>query len=254
MKRLKNVVTANATPITTTCCSTESGAVGEPRADPLLDRVARERRAEERERRHEEQCLPRADRAQRVRHPHHRARVVGADAPREADREDDEERGHRAPTLYGLSAGLPALYGPQPWRRPGSDPGYDDWFDEPEPPTETQSGADRGVYEDAEEVWVLPEDEARAASGQRRSSSPARTLTMTQVAIIALCRPRRLLRDPRGRSASSTAARPPRRPVTPPPSRSPRDRPPTTTQTNTTPPRCRRRRRRRSSRATPGRR
>ena len=37
-----------------------------------------------------------------------------------------------------------------------NDPGYDDWFDEPEPPTETQSGANRGVYEDAEEVWVLP--------------------------------------------------------------------------------------------------
>ena len=44
-------------------------------------------------------------------------------------------------------------------------PGYDDWFDEPEPPTETQSGANRGVYEDAEEVWMLPEDEEAALAG-----------------------------------------------------------------------------------------
>ena len=94
--RLKKVVTANATPITTTCCSPTAARVREPRADPLLDRMARERRAEERERRHQEQGLPRPDRAQRVRHPHHRARVVGPDAPREADREHDEERRHRA--------------------------------------------------------------------------------------------------------------------------------------------------------------
>ena len=39
------------------------------------------------------------------------------------------------------------------------DPGYDDWFDEPEPPSESQSAAGRGVYEDVEEVWVLPEEE-----------------------------------------------------------------------------------------------
>jgi putative peptidoglycan binding protein len=64
------------------------------------------------------------------------------------------------------------------------DPGYDDWFDEPELPTETHSGADRGVYEDAEEVWVLPEDEPH--SGQREFVIGGRTLTMTQVAIIGL--------------------------------------------------------------------
>ena len=69
----------------------------------LLDRVARERRAEERQRRHEEEGRPGADRAQRMRHPHDRARVVRADAPREADREDDEqprgadEEAHRPP-------------------------------------------------------------------------------------------------------------------------------------------------------------
>jgi Putative peptidoglycan binding domain len=65
-------------------------------------------------------------------------------------------------------------------------PGYDDWFDEPEPPTETQSGANRGVYEDAEEVWVLPEDEESRSPGQREFVIGGRTLTMTQVAIIAL--------------------------------------------------------------------
>src|SRR4051794_5260911 len=67
-----------------------------------------------------------------------------------------------------------------------NDPGYDDWFDEPEPPTETQSGANRGVYEDAEEVWVLPEDEDARSPGQRELVIAGRTLTMTQVAIIAL--------------------------------------------------------------------
>ena len=65
------------------------------------------------------------------------------------------------------------------------DPGYDDWFDEPEPPSETQSGANRGVYEDVEEVWVLPEDE-EPRTGQREIVIAGRTLTVTQVAIIAL--------------------------------------------------------------------
>ena len=69
-------------------------------------------------------------------------------------------------------------------RKEPHDPGYDDWFDEPELPTETQSGVNRGVYEDADEVWVLPEDEPR--SGQREFVIAGRTLTMTQVAIIGL--------------------------------------------------------------------
>ena len=137
--------------------------------------MARERRAEERERRHQEQRLPRADRAQGVRHPHHRAGVVGPDAPREADREDDEERRHRRPDVIRL-VGRPAnAVRSTPWRLPGQhDPGYDDWFDEPEPPTETQSGANRGVYEDDEEVWVLPEEEDAGSAGPAgRSKSPA---------------------------------------------------------------------------------
>jgi len=68
-----------------------------------------------------------------------------------------------------------------------NDPGYDDWFDEPEPPTETQSGANRGVYEETEEVWVLPEEEDSGSGGQRTFDIGGRTLTLTQVAIIALC-------------------------------------------------------------------
>ena len=65
------------------------------------------------------------------------------------------------------------------------DPGYDDWFDEPEALTESQSGANRGVYEDDEEVWVLPDDEA-AYDRVRRSEIAIgnMTLTTTQAAII----------------------------------------------------------------------
>ena len=66
------------------------------------------------------------------------------------------------------------------------DPGYDDWFDEPEPPSETQSGANRGVYEEAEEVWVLPEEEDSGSHAQREFVIAGRRLTTTQVAIIAL--------------------------------------------------------------------
>jgi peptidoglycan hydrolase-like protein with peptidoglycan-binding domain len=65
-------------------------------------------------------------------------------------------------------------------------PGYDDWFDEPEPPTDTRSGANRDVYEDLEEVWVLPEDEDTRSPGQREIVIAGRTLTMTQVAILSL--------------------------------------------------------------------
>jgi hypothetical protein len=67
------------------------------------------------------------------------------------------------------------------------DPGYDDWFDEPDAPTETQSGANRGVYEEpADEVWVLPEEEGSGSGGQRTFEIAGRTLTTTQVAIIGL--------------------------------------------------------------------
>ena len=65
------------------------------------------------------------------------------------------------------------------------DPGYDDWFDEPEPPTETLSSAYRGVHDEAEEVWVLPEDEASGPRVRREIVVAGRTLTTTQAAIIA---------------------------------------------------------------------
>src|SRR5690348_15741781 len=88
-------------------------------------------------------------------------------------------------TLYGLAEPLRTRYGPpMEAREEPHGPGYDDWFDEPAPPTETQSGANRGVYEDdADEVWVLPEDEDDRSPGQREFVIAGRTLTMTQVAI-----------------------------------------------------------------------
>lgn len=66
-------------------------------------------------------------------------------------------------------------------------PGYDDWFDEPEPPTQEASRGGQGAYEDDEDVWVLPEDERRRA---RRTEDGdivvlGVTLTRTQAAIVA---------------------------------------------------------------------
>jgi hypothetical protein len=66
------------------------------------------------------------------------------------------------------------------------DPDFDDWFDEPEPAGETQGGANRGVSEDVEEVWMLPEDEEAGAGPPREIVIAGRTLTWTQVAIVAL--------------------------------------------------------------------
>jgi Putative peptidoglycan binding domain len=69
-------------------------------------------------------------------------------------------------------------------RRQERDPGYDDWFDEPEPLTETTS-ATRGGYDDSED-WVLPEDEATPSHSRGEIVIGGRTLTTTQLAIIAL--------------------------------------------------------------------
>jgi len=70
----------------------------------------------------------------------------------------------------------------------GRGPGYDDWFDEPEPPTETQSAARRDVYDGGdEEVWVLPDEEDGRDRGHRGGIViGGRTLTTTQVVIIAV--------------------------------------------------------------------
>jgi hypothetical protein len=67
------------------------------------------------------------------------------------------------------------------------DPGYDDWFDEPEPPTDTQSGAGRPVYDDVdEEVWVTPEGDSNRLHGRRGEIViGGRTLTTAQAAILA---------------------------------------------------------------------
>jgi hypothetical protein len=70
--------------------------------------------------------------------------------------------------------------------REDRDPGYDDWFDEPEPLTETQSAASRGAYEEVEEVWMLPEEEGTHAYGRREILVGGRALTTTQLAIIAV--------------------------------------------------------------------
>jgi hypothetical protein len=73
-------------------------------------------------------------------------------------------------------------------------PGYDDWFDDPEPPTLESGRGNRPSYdipgEAEEDVWVLPEDEPRLP--RRRSSSRGDlvvggySLTSTQVAILAI--------------------------------------------------------------------
>jgi hypothetical protein len=63
-------------------------------------------------------------------------------------------------------------------------PGYDDWFDEPEPLTETQSGVGR-AYDSVDEVWVLPEDDFAGPRRAREFVIGGRTLTTTQLAIIA---------------------------------------------------------------------
>lgn len=66
------------------------------------------------------------------------------------------------------------------------DPGYDDWFDEPEPPSETQSAVGRGAHEDADEVWMLPEEDGVRASRGREIVVGGRTLTSTQAAIVGI--------------------------------------------------------------------
>ncbi|HEY2353542.1 MAG TPA: peptidoglycan-binding domain-containing protein [Gaiellaceae bacterium] len=72
-------------------------------------------------------------------------------------------------------------------------PGYDDWFDEPEPPTLETGRGSRQPYdapsETEEDVWTLPEDEPRRSRRPNRGGSYSvggRTLTGTQIAILAI--------------------------------------------------------------------
>jgi len=71
-------------------------------------------------------------------------------------------------------------------------PGYDDWFDEPEPPTLEQGRGGRASYDapsEEEDVWMLPEDgprRPRRAQGRGDLVIGGRALTPTQVAILAI--------------------------------------------------------------------
>jgi hypothetical protein len=72
-------------------------------------------------------------------------------------------------------------------------PGYDDWFDDPEPPTVESGRGGRSSYdtpaETEEDVWTLPEDgPRRPRRAQHRGDIVigGRALTTTQVAIIAI--------------------------------------------------------------------
>jgi hypothetical protein len=85
-----------------------------------------------------------------------------------------------------LSAHVRTRYGPGVMEGyEEREPGYDDWFDEPQPLTETQSAARGGYDDEVEEVWVLPEDELARDRGRREIVIGGRTLTTTQAAIIA---------------------------------------------------------------------
>jgi hypothetical protein len=68
-------------------------------------------------------------------------------------------------------------------------PGYDDWFDEPEPPTLEQGRGSRPSYdapsETEEDVWTLPEDQPRRSRRPQRGGNVG-GLTTTQIAIIAI--------------------------------------------------------------------
>jgi hypothetical protein len=72
-------------------------------------------------------------------------------------------------------------------------PGYDDWFDDPEPPTLEAGRGHRAPYDDPaepeEDVWVLPEDEPRLPRRSRSGGDfviGGHSLTSTQVAILAI--------------------------------------------------------------------
>jgi len=73
-------------------------------------------------------------------------------------------------------------------------PGYDDWFDEPEPPTLEQGRGSRQPYEapseTEEDVWTLPgEDEPgrpRRTQGSGGVVIGGHSFTTTQVAILAI--------------------------------------------------------------------
>jgi len=92
----------------------------------------------------------------------------------------------------GAAVGAPGGGGPdavpsvgQMEGRQERDPGYDDWFDEPEPPTDTAGRGQRGVYDADDDVWVLPATRRRRRPRGREIVVAGRTLTPAQAAIAA---------------------------------------------------------------------
>ncbi len=92
---------------------------------------------------------------------------------------------------YRLSQCGSTLYGPAMKDR--EPPGYDDWFDDPEPPTVESGRGSRSSYdtpaETEEDVWTLPEDRPRRPRRTQHRGDiviGGRALTTTQVAIIAI--------------------------------------------------------------------
>jgi hypothetical protein len=72
------------------------------------------------------------------------------------------------------------------------EPGYDDWFDEPEPPTQEAGRSARDVYDADDDVWVLPGEEGPrrprgGGRGGREIVIAGRTLSTNQAAILAAC-------------------------------------------------------------------
>lgn len=72
-------------------------------------------------------------------------------------------------------------------------PGYDDWFDEPEPPTLESGRGGRQSYdapsEPEEDVWTLPDDEPRRSRRPPRGGNVTvggHALTTTQIAILVI--------------------------------------------------------------------
>lgn len=65
------------------------------------------------------------------------------------------------------------------------DPGYDDWFDEPEPP---QGRGTRAVFED-DDAWVLPESGPSRGRGRRREPIviAGREVGTAQFVIVGVC-------------------------------------------------------------------
>jgi len=133
-----------------------------------------------------------------------------------------------------MAARARRLYGPQAMEgRQEGDPGYDDWFDEPEPPTDTQSGAGRAAYDGDDEVWMLPEEESPRGGRRREFVVAGRTLTATQLAIIAGSILALLLAILAAAGAFNSSKPAPPPVATPPPP--PKTSTTATTQTNTTP-------------------